>query len=124
MKLFTQVNGKLRIVIATTAFGMGVDCPDIRRVIHWGIPSTLEEYVQETGRSGQDGESSVAILYQGVGGRNATSRVKSYVKNSTYCRRRLLFQDFLLYSENSIDVNGCKCCDICSLICACGSCVK
>ena len=47
---FSEVDGTLRIVIATTAFGMGIDCPDIRCIIHWGVPSNKEEYVQETGR--------------------------------------------------------------------------
>lgn len=117
LHLFSVINGKLRLVIATTAFGMGVDCPDIRRVIHWGIPSTTEEYVQETGRSGRDGEQSTAILYRGVGGRNATCKVKEYVQNTTICRRRLLFQDFLLYSDSNI-VHGHSCCDVCSRPCA------
>ena len=45
----------LRLVIATTAFGMGVDCKDIRRVTHWGYPSDKEQYIQETGRAGRDG---------------------------------------------------------------------
>ena len=47
-----KVNGKLRLVIATTAYGMGVDCPDIKRIIHWGSPYTIEEYVQGTGHAG------------------------------------------------------------------------
>lgn len=71
LRLFTQKGGKLRMILATTAFGMGVDCPDIRRLIHWGTPSTIEEYVQEIGRSERDSDASKAILYQGVGGRNA-----------------------------------------------------
>lgn len=84
-------------------------CPDIRRVIHWGIPTTLEEYVQETGRCGRDGEASIAILYRGIGGRNATAKVKAYVDNDKTCRRRLLFQEFLLYSESSIVANVVMC---------------
>ncbi len=88
-------------VIATTAFGMGIDCPNMRRIIHWGLPTTVEEYVQETGHSGRDGESAVGLLYKGVGGRKATSKIKAYVDNETKCRRRLLFQDFLLFSESS-----------------------
>ena len=59
---FCNLKSKLRVVIATTAFGMGIDCPDIRVVYHWGPPSCLEEYAQETGRAGRDGQSSKAIL--------------------------------------------------------------
>ena len=119
LELFAKSSGKLRLVIATTAFGMGIDCPDIRKIIHWGIPSTLEEYVQETGRSGRDGEPSVAVLYQGKGGRNASIKVQNYVSNTAICRRRLLFQEFLMYSESDINVSGCKCCNVCEKLCTC-----
>ena len=122
LEMFKRTHSKLCLVIATTAFDMGVDCPNIRRIIHWGLPTTLEEYVQETGRSGRDGENAVAILYRGVGGRKATAKVKAYVENEVTCRRRLLFQEFLLYSESSIKVSGCNCCDVCLLICTCTQC--
>ena len=46
---FTQQNGNLRIVFATIAYGMGVDCADVRVVIHLGAPDDLESYIQETG---------------------------------------------------------------------------
>ena len=120
--MFKRTDSKLCFVIATTAFGMGVDCPNIRRIIHWGLPTTLEEYVQETGRCGRDGENAVAILCRGVGGRKATAKVKAYVENEVTCRRCLLFQEFLLYSESSIKVSGCNCCDVCLLICTCTQC--
>ncbi len=42
----------LHVVIATVAFGMGIDCPDVREVIHWGVPEDAEMYVQESGRGG------------------------------------------------------------------------
>ena len=121
---FVNSDGKVCLLIATTAFGMGIDCPDIRQILHWGAPSTLEEYVQETGQCGRDGQPSVAVLCQGKSGRNATNDVKHYVKNSTVCRRRLLFQKFLLYSETDIAVSGCKCCDVCEKMCTCCMCIK
>ena len=52
-------NSTLRIVIATIAFGLGVDCPDIRKIIHLGAPEDAESYIQATGR---DGKLSVAVL--------------------------------------------------------------
>ena len=113
---FTSVDSTLRLVIATTAFGMGIDCPDIRTIVHWGMPSSVEEYVQETGRSGRDGQPSQALLFAGKGGRYASKKMKDYVLNSSMCRRRLLFKDFLYYKEDSINVEGSSCCDICGFI--------
>ena len=46
IKLFTLSHGRLQLIIATTAFCMGIDCPDIKKVIHWGLPGHNEEYVQ------------------------------------------------------------------------------
>ena len=95
LQLFTERDGVLRLIIATTAFGMGIVCPDIHRIIHWGITNTLEEYVKETGHCGRDGNSASAILYQGKDGKYASSEVKNYVSNTTVCRRRLLFSQVI-----------------------------
>ncbi len=62
---FANPGSTLRLVIATNAFGMGVDCRDIRHIIHWGVPSDVEQYVQETGRAGRDRLQAEAILHRG-----------------------------------------------------------
>ena len=116
IRSFTCTNGSLRLIIATTTFGMGIDCPDIHQIFHWGIPSSVEEYVQETGRSGRDGLSSRAILYKGKRFKKASKKMKSYVTNKSKCRRRLLFQEFLMYHEDTIKASGTDCCDICGKI--------
>ena len=122
MESFSSANAKLRLIVATTAFGMGVDCPDILRIIHWGAPSTVEEYIQETGRAARNGDSAVAILYTSKASRSLTAAMKKYIGNNSDCRSKMLFQPFLMYSENSITSCGCKCCDICKECCECSKC--
>ena len=62
LKSFSRTDSHLRVVIATVAFGMGLDCPNVRRVIHWGPSEDIELYLQETGRAGRDRLPAQAIL--------------------------------------------------------------
>ena len=60
---FAIPDSTLKVIIATTAFGMGIDCPNVRHVVHWGPAEDIESYVQQTGRAGRDGVNSKATLY-------------------------------------------------------------
>jgi ATP-dependent DNA helicase RecQ len=54
------------VVICTNAFGMGLDLPDVRLVVHWQHPASVEDYLQEFGRAGRDGNPSIAVLFTGM----------------------------------------------------------
>lgn len=120
LKAFTDTTSPLRIVIATIAFGMGIDTPDIRYVIHWGPPEDIEQYVQATGRAGRDGKRSHAILLFNNGlKRHVEESMIEYCTNQDKCRRLTLFQGFDDFHPSG---KGCLCCDICGVDCRCGNC--
>ena len=109
---------QLRVVIATVAFGMGIDCADVRQVFHVGPPEDIECYIQETGRAGRDGGHSLAVLMmiKGIKSIHVDANMRSYI-SSTTCRRHNLFCNFEGYVHS--DTN-CLCCDICcNSICQC-----
>src|SRR2546425_959291 len=61
-----RIDPPANVIICTNAFGMGLDLPDVRLVVHWQHPASLEDYLQEFGRSGRDGNPSIAVLFTGA----------------------------------------------------------
>ena len=118
LESFTSPNSTLRVVIATIAFVLGVDCPDIRQIIHLGPPEDVEGYLQATGRAGRDGKPSVAVLLKRKSRHPVDRAMQEYMDSNTKCHRETLFKDFGSYSPPSL-ASQCMCCDICSNICTC-----
>ena len=122
---FTNPNGQLKIVVATIAFRMGIDCPNVHRIIHWGPPSDLVCYIQETVRAGRDGNRAVVELLfskQDIVISFIENSTKSYCKNASECRRIVLFKDFGCEFPPERPSTKCNCCDLCAIVCTCSKC--
>ena len=124
IKSFCDPKGKLRVVIATIAFGMGLDCQNVRQTILWGAPSDVEAMIQQTGRAGRDGYLSCALLMHCKGDRHLVSKsMQQFCQKSDECRRHMLFCGFDNFERINKPCMPCRCCDVCAKSCCCGNCV-
>lgn len=121
--------GSARVIVATIAFGMGIDKRDIRFVIHYDMPKNLEGYYQETGRAGRDGKPSDCVLFFNYGDKMKHEFFINQMKNqdraavaqyqlekmvdfctSSDCRRKTI----LAYFGEGYPKDNCGACDICN----------
>ena len=120
LKNFSTPLHHLRVVIATVAFGLGVNIPDIRTVVHFGTCEDECTYIQAVGRAGRDKQLSTAVLLVRKGENQHVNKVmEQYCQNTSICRREILFTD---YDWTRQKEENCSCCDICSEKCTCGKC--
>ena len=119
LESFSKPDGVCRILFSTIAFGMGLNIPNIYRVIHDGPAESVDHYVQESGRGGRDGHlcEVVLYLYSGSTRGKISSEMKMYCKNKKCCRRIQLMECFPGHIEFPQPAH--MCCDICATECLC-----
>lgn len=111
-----------RVIFATVAFGMGIDSPYVERVIHFGVPHTMESFFQESGRAGRDGRPAKSTLYFnnndiGANVEGMQPIMREYCKNpKNECRRKIVLRHFGFGIPN-VQEKSHSCCDICQNCC-------
>lgn len=142
LTVFRQKNSTIRVIVCTIAFGMGVEVPDVRRVVHWGRVKSVLSFWQQVGRCGRDGLPAQAMWYpSSVTGDDR--EVFQHMKNGSKCVRRTILEAFVLQPGDTEQLDQldarqpcaaaggrqcaqcacslCSCCSYCRAQCSCSA---